>query len=336
MIGTSSTKTRVLTGIKPTGDLQVGNYAGGLKPIIDASRAGDSEVIMMCADWHGLTNRKEILEPGAKSYGVVAAALALGFELEGNSIILQSDFPQILEIAWYLACASQVGMLERAHAYKDAIANGKEPTNGLFYYPVLMAADIITFDTHVVPVGKDQSQHIEYASDMAKLFNNAVGKNVLREPHVRISADIPLVIGIDGERKMSKSYKNTIDLFMTKKDLEKRVKEIKTDSRGLNDEKDPNTCAVYQIMRAFGRPEALNDMAEKLRRGTGYGYGHAKMDFVAEYEHVFGAKRELYEYYLNNPAEMKKLLAPGMERATAYANRVCERVREAAGLKSFR
>lgn len=327
-------KTRVLTGAQATGELHVGNYAGGIRPAIEASVDSRNEVIMLCADWHGLTNRKKIKEPGTKTNSVLAAYITLGFQLSQNSIILQSDFPQIMEVAWYLACTSPVGMLERAHAYKDALANGKEASSGLFFYPVLMAADIVTFDAQLVPVGKDQAQHLEYASDFVKLFNNAVEKEVLCEPKSKINANVPLVVGIDGERKMSKSYNNSIPLFLDKKSLEKRVKEIKTDSKGLNDPKDPATCAVYQIMSAFARPEALADMAEKLTRGTAYGYGHAKQDFVAEYEFVFGSRREQYEHYCNHPNEMFKLLEPGYERAQVYANAVRQRIRDALELKS--
>ncbi len=326
-----SKRRRVLTGIQPTGELHVGNYFGALKPIIEFSHDPQNEVFFLCVDWHGLTNRSKILESGANSLGILAAALALGYNAKDNFILLQSDFPQIQENAWYLACASSSGLLERSHAYKDAIANGKEATGGLLFYPALMAADIMSFDADVVPVGKDQAQHLECASDMGKLFNNAVGKSVYKEPKCLIHADVPLVPGTDG-RKMSKSYNNHIPLFAPKKEIEKRIKEIKTDSAGLNDPKDPEACYIWQILRSFGSPEAISYMHDKLAAGTGYGYGHAKMDLIAEHERVFGAKRELYDHYLKTPADVWKIMAPKYEEAEQIANAVRTRVRSALGL----
>ncbi len=329
-------RQRVLTGIKPTGDLHLGNYAGALKPCIELSQDKTSEVFLMCAVWHGLTDRAKIMEPSTSTLPIVAAILALGFQHQENVLFLQSDFPQIVELSWYLSCVSVVGLLERAHAYKDAVANGKEATAGLFNYPILMSSDILTFDSDIVPVGKDQSQHLEYASDMAKYLNNAVKTPVLKEPKAKVSADAPLLIGTDGERKMSKSYGNTIPLFATKKELEKRVKEIKTDSAGLDDVKNPETCTIYQIFKSFASPAALAHMKSKLEVGKGYGYGHAKADFIAEHEAVFGSKREQYEHYLNSPAEVSKLLEPGYLKATQIADAVLARVRGALQLPTFR
>ncbi|MEN9826139.1 MAG: hypothetical protein RI953_1884 [Pseudomonadota bacterium] len=324
-------KSRILTGAKPTADLHVGNYFGAIRPAVEASLDPKNEVILMCVDWHGLTDRAKILEPGKQTPGLLATYLTMGFSLESNMCILQSEIPQIQEMAWYLSCVSAVGLLERAHAYKDAIVNGKEPTAALFNYPVLMAADIVTFDAQLVPVGKDQAQHLEYASDMVKYFNNAVGHPVLFEPKAQIQ-ETPLLIGIDGERKMSKSYGNHIPLFAPKKEIEKRCKEIKTDSKGLDDPKDPESCAVFQILKSFGSSESISYMEERLRKGTGYGYGHAKKDLLDEHERVFGTKRELFEHYINSPREVAQLLAPGHERARQLAATVRQRVRDALGL----
>lgn len=324
-------RTRVLTGAKPTSDLHVGNYFGAIRPAIEASHDPSKEVILMCVDWHGLTDRNKILEPGKFTAGLLATYLTMGFSLDKNMIVLQSEIPEIPEIAWYLSCVSVVGLLERAHAYKDAVSGGKEPTVGLFNYPILMAADIVTFDAQVVPVGKDQSQHLEYTSDMVKLFNNAVGRSVLFEPKPQIQ-ETPLLIGIDGERKMSKSYGNHLPLFAPKKDIEKKIKEIKTDSKGLDDPKDPETCAIFQILKAFASPDCINYMEERLRRGTGYGYGHAKKDMLDEHERIFGSKRELYEHYINNPREMAEQLKPAHHHARQIATTVRQRVRDALGL----
>jgi tryptophanyl-tRNA synthetase len=196
-----------------------------------------------------------------------------------------------------------------------------------------MASDILSFDAEIVPVGKDQSQHLEYASDMAKLFNNATKKNVFREPKPQLQ-ETPSLLGTDG-RKMSKSYHNTIPLFAPKKELEKAVKEIKTDSLGLNDPKNPEECLVYLLLKSFGSADAVSYMKERLEKGVGYGYGHAKQDFLAEHERVFGAKRELYQHYLGNQKEVRDLLQDGYARCQSYAQHMTARSREALGLKSY-
>lgn len=331
---TTNAKTRVLTGIKPTGDLHIGNYAGAIKPCVEFSKNPQYEVLLMCVDWHGLTDRAKLDEPGKATVSTLASFLALGFNLENNSMFLQSDFPEIQENSWYLSCATAVGMLERAHAYKDALQSGKKPTAGLFYYPVLMASDIVTFDSDVVPVGKDQAQHLEYCSDMAKLFNNAVGKEIFKEPKPLVQ-DVPLIVGVDGEKKMSKSYNNHIPMFGNKKEIESKIKSIKTDSKGVDEAKDPDTCAVFQILKGFGGKDAIDDMREKLEKGKGYGYGHAKMDLIKEHDRVFGANREKYDHYLNNPKELVDLFAPGYARAKQYASVVIDRSRAALGLWRF-
>lgn len=328
-----SGRKRVLTGIKPTGTLHLGNYFGAILPAVNMSQQSNCEVILMCADWHGLTSRNAAQLPGTLTHETICVYLALGFNTEQNSIILQSDFPQIQENAWYLACATGSGLLERSHAYKDALANGKEATAGLLFYPVLMSSDIVTFDTQVVPVGKDQAQHLEYASDMAKLLNNLVDTDVFVEAQAQIQ-DIPLLVGSDG-RKMSKSYDNYIPIFAPQKEIEKRVKEIKTDSAGLDDPKNPETCLVFQLFQSFASHSACAHMKERLEKGTGYGYGHAKKDFLDEYHRVFSEKRKLFEHYLNSPEEVKTLLRPGIERAQSYANTVVKRARAAFGLKSY-
>ncbi len=329
-------KKRVLTGIKPTGDLHLGNYMGAVRPSIEFSINPAYEVMLFCADWHGLTDRQKMMEPGEETIPCLATYFAMGFQAETNSIFLQSDFPQIQEVAWYLSCVAAVGMLERAHAYKDAIQNGKKPNGGLFYYPVLMAADIVTFDSDFVPVGKDQAQHLEYQTDFVTLFNNAVGGKPVLKAAAPLVQDVPLLIGIDGEKKMSKSYNNHIPMFGTKKEIEKKIKEIKTDSLGLDDPKDPKTCPLFLILQSFGSKDAIDYMRERLTRGKGYGYGHAKMDLIAEHEKVFGSKKEAYEHYIKNPSEMWKKMEPGYERAEAYANAVRQRARDALGLKAFK
>jgi tryptophanyl-tRNA synthetase len=327
-----SQRKRILTGIKPTDLPHLGNYFGAIKPMIEHSLDKSSEVLLMCADWHGLTDKKNILQPSKYTLPSLATYVALGFNLSNNALFCQSSVPQIMENSWYLSCVSGVGLLERAHAYKDAVANGKEPTCGLFYYPILMASDILTFDTDIVPVGKDQAQHIEFASDMAKSFHAAVGKKCYVEPKAKINTDTPLLVGIDGERKMGKSYNNHIPLFASKKEIEKRVKEIKTDSKGLDDPKNPASSPIFQIFQSFASPEAQKHMFEKMTNGVGYGYGHAKKDFLDEFENVFGVQREKYEYYVNNSEELWKMLEPSLNKVTEIATTVTKRAREALGL----
>ena len=323
-------RRRILTGVKPTGSLHLGNYFGAIFPCIQMSHDPNNEVILLCADWHGLTNRDTIKEAGALTNQIIASYLALGFHLPGNSILVQSQFHEILENNWYLSCVTPVGLLERAHAFKDAVGQGLAPNTGLFTYPILMAADILTFDTQAVPVGKDQAQHLEYTSDMSKSFNAAVSETVFYAPQP-IFQNVPLLVGIDGQNKMSKSRDNYIPLFGTPKDIEKRIKGIKTDSKSLDDKKDPEVCTIFKILQSFGSSEAIAYRKERLEKGTGYGYGHAKSDLWQEHKRVFGSKQNVYEHYLNSPEEVKLLLSPGFERAKHYADSVRMRAKHALG-----
>lgn len=328
-------RTRALTGVKPSGSLHLGNYFGAIKPCTAASQDPDTEVILMCVDLHALTNKAQIREAGQYTMPLIAAYLALGFETRGNSIILQSDFPQILTISWFLSCVTHLGLLERAHAYKDALASGKLPTCGLFYYPVLMASDILTFSAKHIPVGKDQAQHVEYAADMAGYFNSAVGREVFVKP-VSVTQETPLMPGIDGDRKMSKSYNNEIPMFGDQKLIEKRIKSITTDARGIDEPKGPETCAIFQILRSFASDERVADMKAKLERGTGYGYGHAKLDLIEAHRETFGTHQEKYQHYLNSPDEVRRLLEPGRQRAWDIAEETLTRARDALELRSLR
>lgn len=326
-------RRRILTGIKPTGEIHLGNYYGAIQPAVKLSQDSNNSVLLLCVDWHGLTNRSQMLTPGFLTHKTIAVYLALGFNLKDNAILLQSDFKEIQENAWYLGCASSSGLLERAHAYKDAIANGKESSCGLLYYPLLMASDMVTFDSELIPVGKDQLQHIEYASDMVKSFHNVIQKQVYTEPKA-VLEEMPIMLGIDG-RKMSKSYQNVIPVFGTKSEIEKCIKEIKTDSKTLNESKNPDECLVFQIFKTFASEAAIAHMAESLQKG-GYGYGHAKKDFLDEHQRIFGEKQKLFEYYYSNPEEVKTLLKAGYEQAQEIAQSVTQRARDALGLKSYR
>ena len=326
-------KKRFLTGFKPTGHIHLGNYFGAIQPAIELSKKREHEVILMIANWHGLADRKNIFSPAKHTKETLATFIALGFELKDNSIIIQSDFNEILEIQWYLSSVATVGLLERAHAYKDAIQNGKVPSIALFNYPILMAADILTFGSEYVPIGKDQSQHLEYASDLAKGFNNLTNTKTFLEPKAIIQ-ETPILIGTDGTRKMSKSYKNEIPIFTEEKELEKRIKEIKTDSKGLNDPKDPETCTIYNIFKTFASKSAMEHMYESLKRGQNYGYGHAKLDFISEHKRVFSEKRKKFQYYFESD-DISSLLKEGYERAEDHARRTLEKARKALKIPSL-
>ncbi len=332
--GMKTDRKRFLTGMKPTGEFHLGNYYGAIAPAVELSKNSDYEVLLLCVDWHGLTNRSKILVPGQLTHKIISVYLALGFSLKNNSILLQSDFKEIQENSWYLSCTASAGLLERAHAYKDALANGKEATAGLLYYPLLMSSDIITFDAEIVPVGKDQLQHLEYASDMAKSFNYAVQSNVYKEPQAKLE-ETPTLVGADG-RKMSKSYDNVIPVFGTKREIEKCVKSITTDSKTLDEVKDPATCLVFQIFKSFASKEAIEHMKTSLEKGVGYGYGHAKKDFLDEHQRVFAEKQKLYEHYFNNSDEVSVLLKDGYDRAREYAEKVTARARKALGLRTYK
>lgn len=327
-------KKRILTGMKPTGNVHLGNYFGAILPAVELSLDPSYEVLLLCVDWHGLTNRKDILTPGQMTHEIISTYLALGFNLKDNAILLQSDFSQIQEISWYLSCATGVGLLERAHAYKDALASGKDPTAGLLYYTVLMSSDILTFGASAVPVGKDQLQHLEFASDMAKSFNHITSQQVFLEPIPMVQKDSSTLLGTDG-RKMSKSYQNTIPIFASKKQVEKYVKDIKTDGAGLHDPKNPENCLVFQLFQSFASSEAVAYMRDRLLQGTNYGYGHAKQDFLMEFERVFSEKRKHFEHYLQHPEEVKLSLQEGYERAFTYADGIVKKARQALGLKNY-
>lgn len=320
--------------MKPTGEFHLGNYYGAIGPAVALSENPDNEVLLLCVDWHGLTDRSQMLVPGNLTHKIISVYLALGFNLKNNAIILQSDFKEIQENAWYLGCASSSGLLDRAHAYKDAMVNGKESSCGLLFYPVLMTSDIVTFGAEVVPVGKDQIQHLEYASDMVKSFHHIVQKQVYIEPKPQLE-DIPILVGADG-RKMSKSYNNVVPIFGSMSEIERSIKEIKTDSKTLDEPKNPDECLVFQIFKAFASPQAIAYMRESLEKGKSYGYGHAKKDFFMEHQKVFGEKQKLFEYYYSNPQEVKALLSEGYERAQNYAQTMTQSARDALGLRSYR
>jgi tryptophanyl-tRNA synthetase len=323
-------RLRALTGIKPTGAPHLGNLLGMIEPAIALQET--HEAYYFIADYHALTTGRDPVLLRRSSLEITATFLALGLDPKRAVFFRQSDVPEVLELAWFLGCVTGVGLLQRAHAYKAALEAGAlgEFGVGTFYYPVLMAADILLYDTDVVPVGRDQVQHIEMAQDMAGHLNALYG-NVLRRPEPLVAAEVAVVPGLDG-RKMSKSYHNTIPIFPDDaKAFEKFAKLVVTDSKGLDEPKDPDACTVYQLYKLVASPAESAEMAERLR-GTGYGYGHAKMALARALERRLGPARDRYRDWLARPDDLHDVLADGATRARRVAHEVLGRTRERVGL----
>ncbi len=317
-----------LTGIKPTATPHLGNYLGAIRPALRL--AEQYRTIYFIADYHALTTLRDPQALQGYIYDVAATWLACGLDPERTIFFRQSQVIEVFELAWILACLFGTGHLLRGHSYKDAIAKGqKDPNAGITFYPILMAADILLYDTHVVPVGKDQKQHLEVARDLAGRFNHHFGPTlVVPEPLI---GEAPLVPGTDGT-KMSKSKGNTIPLFAPPKQLRKLIMSIKTGSEGLDDPKDPDRSTVWQLCRQLA-PEAAGPMAEKLRRGVGYGWGHAKQDFFEALDAELGPMRERFEALRGDEAQLDETLAAGAAKARPIAQATMARVREAVGIR---
>ena len=323
-------RLRALTGIKPTGTPHLGNLLGMIEPAVALQET--HEAYYFVADYHALTTGRDPAVLHRASDEITATFLALGLDPKRAVFFRQSDVPEVLELAWLLGCVTGIGLLQRAHAYKAAVdANGLgEFGVGTFYYPVLMAADIVLYDTDVVPVGRDQVQHVEMAQDMAGHLNALYG-DVLRRPEAVVGAEVAVVPGLDG-RKMSKSYNNTIPIFADNaKAFEKLAKLVVTDSKGLDDPKDPDTCTVYQLYKLVASPAEAAEMADRLR-GTGYGYGHAKVALGKALEARLGPARERYKDWLARPDDLHDVLADGAARARVVAREVVGRARDKVGL----
>jgi len=319
---------RSLTGIKPTGTIHVGNYLGAMRPALELVATYDSSLYFI-ADYHALTTVQDRGVMRTMVYDVAAAWLAAGLDPERTLLYKQSSVLEVFELTWAFACILATGQLERGHAYKDALAKGQSPNAGIFNYPVLMAADIILYDTHVVPVGKDQKQHLEIARDVAVRFNHIFGEDTLVVPEAVIRDEV-LVPGLDG-MKMSKSRGNVIPLFGSAKDLKKTVMGIVTGSESLEAPKDPDSSVVFTLYRQIAGDAKAEVLAGKLRAG-GYGWGHAKQDLLAALEDELGPMRERYAKLRGDEAQLDKILDHGAERARVIAQATMKRVREATGV----
>jgi tryptophanyl-tRNA synthetase len=318
---------RVLSGIQPSGKAHLGNYFAMMRPAVESQIEG--ETFLFIADLHALTVNPNPEDLRARTLDVAIDFVACGLDTDKTVFFRHSDAPEVLELAWILSCLTPMGLLERCHSYKDKIANGIKPNHGLFSYPVLMAADILLYKADTIPVGKDQKQHVEVTRDIAQRFNNQYGE-VFPLPEPKIRADVAVVPGTDG-RKMSKSYDNTIGLFEDPKSLEKKVMRMVTDSKALEDPKDPEQCPVFALYKLVSSERETAEMAEKYRAG-GYGYGHAKKELaraLLEYLEPLRAKRvEL----TRNPDAVENILREGAAKAKRVARETIREVRAAVGL----
>ncbi len=324
-------KATSLTGIKPTGTPHLGNYLGAIRPAITLS--AEHRALYFIADYHALTTVRDPQKLRDYTYDVAATWLACGLDPNRSVLFRQSDVAEVFELSWVLSCILATGQLERGHAYKDALGRGEAPNAGLFFYPVLMAADILLYDTDVVPIGKDQKQHLELTRDVAVRVNHLYGDHVLKVPEPKIM-DETVVPGLDG-RKMSKSYENTLPLFASAKELRKTAMKIKTGSEGLDQPKEPEGSTIFSLFRSLASPEQRDSLAAKLRAG-GYGWGHAKQDLVDLLEEEFGEKRSFYHTLRSDTEALERTLQEGAARAKAVAEKTMQRVRQATGVGAAR
>ena len=318
---------RILSGIQPTGVLHIGNYFGMMRPAIDLQAQG--EAFYFIANYHALTSVRDPKALRENCRRVAIDFLACGLDPERAALFLQSDVPQVTELAWILSTIAPMGLLERAHSYKDKLARGLTASVGLFAYPVLMAADILIYDSDVVPVGKDQKQHIEIARDLAVKINETFGQ-VFKLPEPRIHAATETVPGVDGQ-KMSKSYGNTVDIFGDEKETRKRVMSIVTDSTPVDAPKDPGSSSIFQLYSLFADNAELADMRARFQKG-GTGYGDFKKQLFEKLWEFFAPMRRRREEILSDPSYIDQVLSRGAQRANEVADKVMERVRQATGL----
>jgi tryptophanyl-tRNA synthetase len=320
-------KPRILSGVQPSGKLHLGNYFGAIRQHIALQEEG--ECFFFIADLHALTTIQDPAQLREHTRGVALDYLALGLDPERTAFFRQSDIPEVPELTWILATVSGMGLLERAHSYKDKLARGIAASVGLFTYPVLMAADILIYKSNLVPVGQDQVQHIEMTRDMAGYFNQAY-RDVFPLPEARLDK-APVVPGIDG-KKMSKSYGNTIDIFAEGKALSSAVMRIVTDSTPVAAPKDPEKDNVFALYRLFATPEETEALAARYRAG-GLGYGDAKKLLIEKIDGQFAGARDKRKALAADPAIVAGVLARGAERAGTVARETMREVREATGLR---
>ncbi len=331
------TKPTVLTGITTTGTPHLGNYVGAIRPAIEASQSTDVNAFYFLADYHALIKCHEPEKVHQSTREIAATWLALGLSTDNVVFYRQSDIPEIPELCWLLTCMTAKGLMNRAHAYKAAVDENQEQgedadygvTMGLFSYPVLMAADILMFNGTKVPVGRDQIQHIEMARDIAQRFNHHFGDHFTM-PEAVVDDNVAVLQGLDG-RKMSKSYNNTIPLFLPEKKLKKHINKIKTNLLEPGEPKDPDTSTVFQVWQAFATAEQTADMRKAFAEGIAW--GEAKKQLFELINEQLKEPRERYEELMADGQQMERLLLKGAEKARAYATPFLKELRQAVGIK---
>ncbi|PID71559.1 MAG: tryptophan--tRNA ligase [Desulfobulbus propionicus] len=319
---------RILSGIQPSGKLHIGNYFGMMKSMIQHMETSDLYVFIV--DLHALTSVHDRDRLRTGTLEAAADFLALGLDPDKCTFWVQSDVPEVCELTWLLSTLTPMGLLERCHSYKDKVAKNIAASHGLFAYPVLMAADILLYQAEVVPVGKDQKQHLEVARDIAIKFNNAFGE-LFTLPEPEISESTAIVPGIDGQ-KMSKSYGNTIPIFMDEKPLRKVIMSVQTDSTPVEEPKDPERCNLYALLKLFAPKEKMEEVHNLYVNG-GAAYGYLKQDLFALINDAFSGARARKKELLDNPDYLREILAKGAEKAREKATVTLDAVRDSMGLK---
>ena len=319
---------RILTGIQSTGTPHLGNILGAILPAIKLSENNDNESYLFIANLHTLTQIKNAEELRHNTYSVAATWLAFGLDIEKTVFYRQSDIPQVTELAWYLNCFFPFKRMQLAHGFKDKADRLEDVNSGLFMYPMLMAADILLYDAEIIPVGKDQLQHIEFTRDVASRFHAKMGEAFVL-PEEKLQENTMLIPGTDGE-KMSKSRDNFINIFLPEKQLRKKIMSIETDSTPLEEPKDWSTCNCFAIYSLLANEEQIATMKANYENGN-YGYGHAKQALYELILTTFEAQRERYNFYMQNLDKIDEALAIGAEKAKKVADNVLARVREKVG-----
>lgn len=321
--------SRILTGIQSTGTPHLGNILGAIMPAIEMASSPENESFLFIADLHSLTQIKDGASLKENTYKTAAAWLAFGLDIHKTVFYRQSDVPMATELAWYLSCFFPYQRLTLAHSFKDKADRLEDVNAGLFTYPMLMAADILLYDADIVPVGKDQLQHIEMTRDVASRIHAKLDQDLFVMPEAKVTAETQLIPGTDGE-KMSKSKNNIIDLFLPEKALRKQIMSIATDSTPLEEPKDPDSCTVFALYSILASSEQTAAMTRNYRQG-GYGYGHAKQALYELILEKFKDQRAAYSRLIQNTDELDQLLAVGAKKAQAVAAEVMTRVRGPLG-----
>ena len=320
--------SRILTGVQSTGTPHLGNLLGAIIPAIGMANEPENESFLFIADMHSLTQIKNGKELRENTYSTAATWLAFGLDISKTIFYRQSDIPEVTELAWYLSCYYPYQRLTLAHSFKDKTDRLSDINAGLFSYPMLMASDILLYDAEIVPVGKDQLQHLEMARDVASRFNHQMGETLVL-PNAKVQEGTMYVPGTDGT-KMSKSSGNTINLFLPDKQLRKQIMKIQTDSTPLEEPKDPDSCNLFALYKLIASPDQNNEMKANYRGGN-YGYGHAKQAFYELLIDKFSEERARYTHYMNNLTEIDEALEKGAVKAREVASVVLKRVRAKIG-----